>query len=114
MNYELVSIKIIYGQVGFALTVNIICSPQFVPSLIPDIAVKSSTRLSDDEEEQNDPAPGIFQLLFIPDVFMAMLSLFVYCMAFTFYEPALATHLSTVPSRSRDFQNIDDNLNVKN
>jgi hypothetical protein len=25
----------------------------------------------------------------------------------------LATHLSTVPSRSRDFQNIDDNLNAK-
>jgi hypothetical protein len=53
---------------------------------------QTSAQLSDEE----GPAPGIFQLLFIPDVLMAMLSLFVVCVGWTFYEPDLANHLSTV------------------
>lgn len=35
-------------------------------------------------------------MILIPDVFMAMLSAFVICIAWVFYEPAITEHLSTV------------------
>jgi hypothetical protein len=57
---------------------------------------QASAEAATEEAAGKLPAPGIFQLLCIPDVFMPMLSLFVLCIAWVFYEPDLAHHLSSV------------------
>ncbi|KAF7639383.1 MFS domain-containing protein [Meloidogyne graminicola] len=45
------------------------------------------------KDEEN--SPGIFKMILMPNVFMAMLSAFVICIAWVFYEPDLTEHLST-------------------
>jgi len=47
-------------------------------------------------KQHEEKSPGIVKMILIPDVFMAMLSSFVICIAWVFYEPAITEHLSTV------------------
>nr|CAD2131083.1 unnamed protein product [Meloidogyne enterolobii] len=50
-------------------------------------------------KQQEEKSPGIVKMILIPDVFMAMLSSFVICIAWVFYEPAITEHLSTFKGR---------------
>uniref|UniRef100_A0A915N0K8 Major facilitator superfamily (MFS) profile domain-containing protein n=1 Tax=Meloidogyne javanica TaxID=6303 RepID=A0A915N0K8_MELJA len=50
-------------------------------------------------KQHEEKSPGIVKMILIPDVFMAMLSAFVICIAWVFYEPAITEHLSTFKGR---------------
>ncbi|KAL7074381.1 hypothetical protein ACQ4LE_006740 [Meloidogyne hapla] len=75
--------------VGSAQILIVLASLPFYRGLLSEGSEISNVK------QEEEKSPGIFRMLLIPDVFMAMLSSFVICVAWVFYEPDLTEHLST-------------------